>query len=390
MRTSSRCQGSSFGEYFSTKYSMFSCGSAGKRAFACRPAFGGTLRQRAPQIVELAFAVRLALGQPRRLGLQCRRGRAAIAVDAVRHQRVAGVEHLLDRRGTVPLLALHHVAAGEDEVVEDRVGRGPLPEQVIALEEGVVAIAGVRDDQRLRRHRVLLHQVGDAGIGIDDDFVGEALHAAPVGLLVADELLAVRPVRIAHRQSARRVGVQHLLGGDDLDLVRVGVEPVLGGDLRDRPVVAFEQVRSPSRRLRRVGIIGVFLAEQLAEDRIDLVAPRRMAHGEVAARLGHALVFGPQAGRALLRVGGGELQVGVVARRRQQPLAQEPRAARRIGTERVAVGGLRRVDVPAARIALARESCPRAPAPNRPPCRRSACRGRTFPRRLPRRRRCGG
>ena len=68
--------------------------------------FGRASGQRPPQIVELPLAMGLALGQTRRLGLERQRGRAPIAIDAVRHQRVAGVEHFLDRRGAVALLAL--------------------------------------------------------------------------------------------------------------------------------------------------------------------------------------------------------------------------------------------------------------------------------------------
>ena len=79
---------------------------------------------------------------------------------------------------------------------------GELLEQIVALEERVVPVAGVRDHQRLHHEGVLLHQIGDAGAGIDDDLVGQALIALAVGLLVADEGLAVGPVRIAQRQTA--------------------------------------------------------------------------------------------------------------------------------------------------------------------------------------------
>ena len=305
---------------------MFSCGSAGNpgRRVAV-PSVGG-LRHRAPQVVELPFAVGFALREPRRLGLQRQRRRAAIAVHAVRHQRMAGVEHLFDRRGAVSLLALHHVAAGEHQVVEDRIRGSPLPEQMVALEEGIVTIAGMGDDQRLRRHRVLLHQVRDAGIGVDDDFVGEPLHAAPVGLLVADEFLAVRPVRIADRQSAGRIRVQHLLGRDDLDLVGIGIE----ARTRRRPprsrCRSARGARNPSRRRakgRWQSSLRVLL-EELAEHGIDLVAARRVLHREIAGGLGDALVLGPQCRRVVLRIGRGELEVGVVAGRRQQALAEEP------------------------------------------------------------------
>ena len=87
-------------------------------------------------------------------------------------QRVAGIEDILHLVDAVTLLALGDVALGEHQVVDDRLGIGPGAEQVVALEKRVVAEAGVGDDQRLHHHRIFLHQVGDAGIGIDDDFVG--------------------------------------------------------------------------------------------------------------------------------------------------------------------------------------------------------------------------
>ena len=95
-----------------------------------------------------------------------------------------------------------------------------------------------------------------------------------------------------------------------------------------------------------------FLPEQLAEHRVDLVALRRALHREVVGRLGDALVLGPQRRRVLARPRVGELEIGVIARGGQQLLAQEAGAARRIGAERVAVGRLRDVDIPAARVAL--------------------------------------
>ena len=137
-------------------------------------------RQRAPQVVELPLR-----------GSASRAASRAVSALSVELLRAGGS----DRRrafisawqasstsstacGAVALLALHHVVPREDEVVEDRLGVGPLPEQVVALEEGVVAVARVRDDERLHRHRVLFHQVGDARDRVDDDLVGEP-HAWP-------------------------------------------------------------------------------------------------------------------------------------------------------------------------------------------------------------------
>ena len=87
-----------------------------------------------------------------------------VAVDAVVLQRMRGVEHPLDRLQPVLFLALGDVVAGKAQIVEDAVGIGPLPEQVIVLEEVIVAERGMRDDQRLHGHGVLLHDVADHGL----------------------------------------------------------------------------------------------------------------------------------------------------------------------------------------------------------------------------------
>src|ERR1700730_8419482 len=42
------------------------------------------------------------------------------------------------------------------------------------------------------------------------------------------EVLAERPVLVEQRHADGRIGIQHLLGGDDLDLVGVDVKPELG------------------------------------------------------------------------------------------------------------------------------------------------------------------
>ena len=153
---------------------------------------------------------------------------------------------LLHRRVAVPLLAAHDVALGELQVVENAVRVGPLAEQVIVLEEVVMAERRVGDDQRLHRGRVLLHDVADAGVGVDDDLVGEAAHAPAVTGFVLGEVLAERPMLVEQRHADRRIGVEHLLGGDDLDLVRVGVEAEFPGrDRLDRVVDALDGPEVP-------------------------------------------------------------------------------------------------------------------------------------------------
>ena len=202
-------------------------------------------RQRAPQVVDLLLRVGLALLALGQLLRERLAARAAVAVDAVVHQRMAAVEEKLDGVDAVALLAGGDIVLGVDEVVDDRRRIRPHPEQVVALEEAVVAVGGMRDHQRLHRHRVLLHQVADAGVGVDDDLVGQAHVAAAIVLLGRDELLAVAPVTVVHRHADRGVGVHHLLGGDDLELVRIGVDAEARGRAPDDLVIALDQLEVP-------------------------------------------------------------------------------------------------------------------------------------------------
>jgi hypothetical protein len=104
----------------------------------------------------------------------------------------------------------------------------------------------MRDDERLHRRRVLLHHVADARIGVDDDLVGEAHLPGAVDRLVLGEMLSERPVPVEQRHADRGVGVEHLLGGDDLDLVRIGVETeLLARDHLDRVVDALDGLKVP-------------------------------------------------------------------------------------------------------------------------------------------------
>ncbi len=201
----------------------------------------------APEVVDLPLQMLLAILLASALFF-CRDGVGTlVAVDTVVHQCVAGVEQVFHRIDAVALLALHDVLLGEHQVIDDRAGVGPGAEQVIALEEAVVPVAGVGDHQCLHAHGVLFHQVGDAGIGIDDDLVGQTHLPALVVFLGVQELLAVGPVVVTQRHANRGVGVHHLLGGDHLDLVRVGVQRVALGDAADLAVVLPNQVEGPFR-----------------------------------------------------------------------------------------------------------------------------------------------
>ena len=122
-------------------------------------------------------------------------------------------------------LAFGDEVTGIFEVVQNAGCVGPLPEEVIGLEEMIVSKSGVRHDQRLHGHGVFLHAIADAWIGIDNDFVGEPHLALAVVALVGNEVLAKGPVPVHQRHADRRIGVQHLFGRDDLDLVGVEIQP---------------------------------------------------------------------------------------------------------------------------------------------------------------------
>ena len=205
-------------------------------------------RYGAPQVVDLALQVFLAFLLTATFLLGGDRRRAFVAVHAVVHQRMAGVEQILHRIDAMALFALGDVLPGEYQIVDDGAGIGPAAEQVVALEEGVVAVAGVGDDQRLHAHGVLFHQIGDAGVGVDDDLVGQTHLPALVVLLRVQEVLAVGPMVVTQRHAYRGVGIHHLLGGDHLDLVGVGVQAVdLMGDTADLPVIFADQLEGPLR-----------------------------------------------------------------------------------------------------------------------------------------------
>jgi hypothetical protein len=143
----------------------------------------------------------------------------------VGHQRVRRIERTLDGELAVMLLALRDIALREVEIIENPLRIRPLLEQVVVLEEMVMAEGSVRNHQRLHRRGVLLHQVGDTWRAIDHDLIGKPHQAPAIERLLMREMLAERPVLVEQRHADRRIGVEHLLRGDDLDLVGIDVEP---------------------------------------------------------------------------------------------------------------------------------------------------------------------
>ena len=93
------------------------------------------------------------------------------------------LDDLIDRLfggEAMPLLAAGDVALGELEIAEDRGGIGPLPEQVVVLEEVIVPERRMRGHQGLQGSRVFLQEIDDARVGVDDELEGEPASGFPV------------------------------------------------------------------------------------------------------------------------------------------------------------------------------------------------------------------
>ena len=175
--------------------------------------------------------------------------------------RGAVIRVLVDDGDGVDLVAglLHvgevfHVVLGEIQIIENSVGIRPLLEQIIVLEEMVVTEGRVRDHQRLHGRGIFFHQIGNARRAVDHDLICEAHKPFAVERLVMREVLAERPMLVKQRHAGRGIGIQHLLRGDHLDLVRVGVEPEFGSrnllarivdalQLREVPLCSLKQAR---------------------------------------------------------------------------------------------------------------------------------------------------
>ncbi len=172
--------------------------------------------------------------------------RRRVAVDTVRHQRMRRVEDAFDSRKTIALFALGNELLRIGQVVQDAIGPRPLSKQMIVLEKMVVAKRRVRDHQGLHRHRVFLHDVRNAGIGIDHQFVGQCLSTFAIEHFFAGKFLSKGPVRIHQRHADCRVRIEHLFAGNDLDLIAIDAQSKLAQrDLFNRIMSAAEKVKVP-------------------------------------------------------------------------------------------------------------------------------------------------
>ncbi|MCY1406639.1 hypothetical protein D9M71_219110 [compost metagenome] len=220
-------------------------GFGGEARIIALAVFVRTLGNGSPQVVDLLLQVLFAVFLAPPLFFSGDRIGALVAVHAVVHQGVAGIEQVLDGINAMALLALHDVLLGEHQVVDDRAGIGPGAEQVVALEETVMAVAGVSHHQGLHAHGVFFHQVGDARVGIDHDFVGQPHLPPAVRFFRAEEMFAVGPVVITQWHAYRSIGIHHLFSGNDLDLVRVGIQGIALGNTADFPVVRLDKFKGP-------------------------------------------------------------------------------------------------------------------------------------------------
>ena len=164
-----------------------------------------------------------------------------IAIYAVVHQGVAGVENILHLIYAVALLALENKITGKHHVVDNAIGTGPLFKQIIVFKKGIVAVTGMGNNQGLHGHGVIFHQIGYTRIRVDNNFVSKPLLPLFVGLAIGDKLLSVTPVWVAHGQPGIGIGIQHLLEGDYLDLVGKGIQfKFIVGDIGDGFVIGFK------------------------------------------------------------------------------------------------------------------------------------------------------
>ena len=224
-----------------------------------RLALTGPHRHRAPQIVENLLLMTAPFFEPQLFLAQVRGLSLRVTMHAMRHQRMRGVERPLHRQMPIARLARGDVVLGKRQIIENAERVGPLLEQVIVAEEVVMPEGGVGDDQRLHGRRIALHQEGHAGRRVDDDLVGEPPEPFPVQRLVLHELLAERPVLVKQRHADRGVGIEHLLGGNHLDLVGIDLEAEFGErDLFAGVVDALQGGKIPVGALEQA-IVGVGL-----------------------------------------------------------------------------------------------------------------------------------
>ena len=165
---------------------------------------------------------------------------------AVEAEGVGRVEEGLDQLGAdrgILDIAADPIGPGL-ELGQRLLRLGGAGEGKIVLEEVVMAV-DVGDGQHLQAEAVVAHQVGEAGVGIDDHLVGQTLHAVVVHGLGLLERLAVGPVRVVRRHAVIGHVAEHGVLIADLELLRIAVEPELVDLGTDDLVPALELGQRP-------------------------------------------------------------------------------------------------------------------------------------------------
>jgi hypothetical protein len=143
------------------------------------------------------------------------------------------------------LLVVAHPVRARLELGQRLLGPSRIEGEII-LEEVVVAV-NMRDRQDLQAERVVAHQIGKAGVRVDDHLVrqpGDAVVVHGLGLL---EALAVAPMRVVRRHAVIGHVAEHVLVVADLELLLVAVEAEIPHALADHRVPVFQVLDRPAR-----------------------------------------------------------------------------------------------------------------------------------------------
>lgn len=91
----------------------------------------------------------------------------------------------------VVFFIFYDVVFGKYQIVNDRGCVGLGFKKVIIFEERVVIIVGMGDYQSLYGYGVFFYQIGDVGVGVDNDFIGQIYLFLAVMLFVGNKVFII-------------------------------------------------------------------------------------------------------------------------------------------------------------------------------------------------------
>ena len=133
---------------------------------------------------------------------------------------------------------------------DDRFGPRIFKHAIILKEVAVTNAVGHNED--LKVQRILAHQIGDRGIGVDDKLVWQTFDAGIVSLMRSLECLAVGPVIVVCRQSVIRHVPNHRIIVAHFIVDRIPVQAVFLGFFYDLIVPLFQFIDGPTHNFPRV------------------------------------------------------------------------------------------------------------------------------------------